>query len=439
MVGDRVPQTLGVLVLLFVARIAPAIAQGRPAEPHPEAEPAETEASAPEPRSADIVDGGEAQNQTHGAGGGLGCADIPGWSSRTLNVADCAAAVGLVQTYLSSTEPSELRCNSVLGCCEYFSSSLVGASIDAVGDDGTTLIAGCPHSCGQCAGADGGNGGAAGPPWDTTIERKGCEDYSDTTCQLCTSPTHRSSWFGAPCIWHEGDGTPVSSRCQSCYWCSASDAMCPDGHGAVDAEVYEWMYGRHHNTNGTHQIWFKTGYREKEIITVAFGAASLFCFFLATSPPMRANFLKCLLRVCCLPCLRHYRRRHGFAGDRSSTAKSQKRRPPREGVRSGSGVRIGVGTSLMGRFRRFGRLDPQDIMDRIGSDCARYLVFQQLCIVSAASPSPALPGPDPAFLPFASHRAHRAPNCVVYEALLLTQIMAACRSYSGRSQPLRSS
>lgn len=317
---------------------------------------------------------------------GQECADDPTWQIRGV-ATNCTAALAMVASYLSTTAAATLRCHSIAQCCAHFSAqpyadspySHHGSAIRAVGDDGTPLVLGCPASCSSCSyqlqdehsGHLSPTPHAPPPPrtptptWDPNVQRNGCDDYSDTDCQTCTSVMHHSAWFGAPCIWDPS--APAMERCSSCYFCSASDVSCAIG-GDSNASAYDWLYGRHFNTTGAHAIWYKTGYREKEFITVFLGSMWLAFCLLVSSPPIRGVFS-------CAFCRSHTDEHHSHQApihnSRSETVESTAE--DREF------------RSNCQRFREFLRFDADDIMLKIGSDAARYLMFQTLVLKLFAS------------------------------------------------------
>jgi hypothetical protein len=215
------------------------------------------------------------------------CADSPRWSIAG-GGANCSVAARLIQSYLRSA--SRPKCRTISACCRHFSAAPYrdspfvahgGSTIRAVAFDGTSLQAACPASCFMCGAAQPRDDhvnttrlAPSAPPvplgpatvvaavevpgWDTARERHGCNDYSDTDCAACSSTSHRSKWFGAPCIWDSG--APPGSRCDSCFFCSAVEvrSRCAAA-GNTSGPAYDWLFHRHLNTTGSHAIWYKTG------------------------------------------------------------------------------------------------------------------------------------------------------------------------------------
>ena len=102
----------------------------------------------------------------------------------------------------------------------------------------------------------------------------------------------------------------------------------------------DWLYGKKFQTAGASEIWYRTGYREKAIGTVLLGSIAMFTFLVTLSPPARNTWTYC----CCSFCPNH------------------------------------GGGGMVSRFKAFIRLSKSDMMDRVGSDAARYLEFQKLIL-----------------------------------------------------------
>jgi hypothetical protein len=119
----------------------------------------------------------------------------------------------------------------------------------------------------------------------------------------------------------------------------------------------------------------RTGYREKEIVTVFLGAVWVSFCLLITSPPIRGCFLR-------LPGCSRRRERHPprTSGATQPGAGADDVNPAAAATAAHAAALRSSSCCCCGGMRRFLQLDTDLIMDGIGSDAARYLMFQQLAL-----------------------------------------------------------